>query len=459
MKKTNLLKTAAACIFAATLLFASCDPTTGTDNSGSDNNETNTEQTEKNDSNTDGEEKKDSGSTKDSEKEDAKVYFTVTFDLNGGVGTIAAQTVESGTTATQPENPTTEDTEKPNFGGWTTTKDDASTAFSFTTKITEDITLYALWSANPQYSVKFDKNYEGAESATDTVEEGSTVTKPASDPTRDGYFFTGWFTDAECTTAATFPVTVTADVTLYAGWQSKIIYEDSTGTAIDWDTPFVISKDLMQYVNKDSVLSFTFTTDPNDAEGYAKIALNDVGQDIKVESADLKTATNTLLTLGSDAAVEYVKTNGLSITGHNVTIKKIQILGTQKIEKIADAMVSCDGDTSINVADINTIKAKAASGTVVLTLYCKTAIAPTNAYDWVGRFQGWTADWADIATDGGDAAITIALPGISTADTEFTASYNVDTILEKVPDVAHLCVCIYEGKITISKAEISYVEK
>ena len=70
------------------------------------------------------------------------------------------------------------------------------------------------------YTVTFDYNYDGAESSVVEVTEGETVTAVTS-PERDGYLFTGWYTDANCTeeNEYDFDETVTADLTLYAGWE------------------------------------------------------------------------------------------------------------------------------------------------------------------------------------------------------------------------------------------------
>lgn len=75
------------------------------------------------------------------------------------------------------------------------------------------------------YTVTFDANGGVlAGSATVSVEDGSAVEKPA-DPTREGYSFAGWTTDAAGTTAYDFTAAVTGDITLYAQWTKN---EDST---------------------------------------------------------------------------------------------------------------------------------------------------------------------------------------------------------------------------------------
>jgi len=48
-------------------------------------------------------------------------------------------------------------------------------------------------------------------------------------PTKEGYDFAGWYTDADCTTAYDFSSAVTADITLYAKWEESPIIGDANG--------------------------------------------------------------------------------------------------------------------------------------------------------------------------------------------------------------------------------------
>lgn len=70
-------------------------------------------------------------------------------------------------------------------------------------------------------TVTFDSN-QGTAVDSQLVAVGDKVKKPA-DPTKEGYTFTGWFTDQDCTKAYKFDAPVDGaepELTLYAGWKA-----------------------------------------------------------------------------------------------------------------------------------------------------------------------------------------------------------------------------------------------
>jgi len=81
--------------------------------------------------------------------------------------------------------------------------------------ISTDTTWYAQWTID-SYAITFEPG-NGDEATTNYVDSGATVSEPA-DPTRTGYTFTGWFTQAEGGTEVAFPYTVTAEAIFYAQW-------------------------------------------------------------------------------------------------------------------------------------------------------------------------------------------------------------------------------------------------
>jgi len=61
----------------------------------------------------------------------------------------------------------------------------------------------------------------GSEVGAVAAPDGSAAARPA-DPSRDGYLFGGWFTDADLQTPYHFSAPVTGDITLYAAWETLV---------------------------------------------------------------------------------------------------------------------------------------------------------------------------------------------------------------------------------------------
>lgn len=139
--------------------------------------------------------------------------YTVTFDLNDGGRTLTQQ-VEAENAAIQPDDPTREGYA---FTGWYTDAQ-CSIPADFEVAILADTTWYAGWEMTAA-SVTFDLNYEGAPAASVvTVNVGESVSTPVT-PERDGYLFTAWYADAQCTQSYDFTAAVNGNMTLYAGWE------------------------------------------------------------------------------------------------------------------------------------------------------------------------------------------------------------------------------------------------
>ena len=135
--------------------------------------------------------------------DDPIIGLTVTY-MNGET-IYARQILPSGTLATRPDAPTT--TPGYTFGGWNKVD---GTAWNYASdKVTDNITLYAKWTANT-YTITFD-TAGGSEIAPITQDYGTHITAPA-DPTREGYTFIGW--DRE------IPETMPAEnMTVTAQWE------------------------------------------------------------------------------------------------------------------------------------------------------------------------------------------------------------------------------------------------
>ncbi len=90
--------------------------------------------------------------------------------------------------------------------------------------------------------VIFHPNYQGAEAEVQTVAAGALLREP-DEPERDGYAFTGWYTNAACTTAYDFSAPVTGNIRLFAGWEPtrvQVICYLQNGT----DEPIILTADV-----------------------------------------------------------------------------------------------------------------------------------------------------------------------------------------------------------------------
>ncbi|MCL6664217.1 InlB B-repeat-containing protein [Paenibacillus amylolyticus] len=146
--------------------------------------------------------------------------YTVTYDANySGAGTATTETVAYGAKASEPNPAPTR--ESYTFAGWYTDPTDPATLWNFSSNtVTGNMTLYAHWTVN-NYTVTYDANYSGAGTATtETVAYGAKASEPNPAPTREGYTFAGWYTDAtDPATQWNFSSnTVTGNMTLYAHW-------------------------------------------------------------------------------------------------------------------------------------------------------------------------------------------------------------------------------------------------
>ena len=131
--------------------------------------------------------------------------YTITFDTDGG-SAVASITQDYGTAITAPAAPTKTGY---TFDGWDKTIPGTMPA--------EDVTVTATWKIN-QYTIAFDTD-GGSEVKSIMQDYGTTIAKP-TDPTKTGYTFAGWYTDAACTNAWNFGSNMLADhdMTLYARW-------------------------------------------------------------------------------------------------------------------------------------------------------------------------------------------------------------------------------------------------
>ncbi len=152
------------------------------------------------------------------EPEPEPVFYTVTFvDENGN--TLKALSVEEGTVPSY-------NYQKQDTAEWDYTVEGYATQqggepLGSLPAANADATYYAVVSKVKQtYTLTFAAN-GGSETESVTVEYGEQVSKP-TDPTYEGHRFIGWCADVALNHAATFPITMEKDVTVYAKWNEKV---------------------------------------------------------------------------------------------------------------------------------------------------------------------------------------------------------------------------------------------
>ena len=158
--------------------------------------------------------------------EDIKLYakwidntptaYIVSFNANGGSGTMTPVTVNIGDKLTLPECGFTPQEGK-EFDRW-----DAGNPGE-QVDIVSNCTITAIWrEKTATYTVTFDANGHGTAPAVQTVNSGETANEPTA-PTESGWTFGGWYTEAACTTKFDFGTAITGDITLYAKWTEESV--------------------------------------------------------------------------------------------------------------------------------------------------------------------------------------------------------------------------------------------
>ncbi|MDE6240804.1 MAG: InlB B-repeat-containing protein [Anaeroplasmataceae bacterium] len=141
----------------------------------------------------------------------AKEYWTVTIDLDNGT-TPTTKQVEKGQKLTGVSEPTREGY---TFAGWKVN----GAEWKMDTAITGNITIVAQWTANPPakeyWTVTIDLN-DGTTPTAKQVEKGQKLTG-VSEPTREGYEFTGWTVNDA---AWTMEEAITTNITIVAQWEA-----------------------------------------------------------------------------------------------------------------------------------------------------------------------------------------------------------------------------------------------
>jgi uncharacterized repeat protein (TIGR02543 family) len=149
--------------------------------------------------------------------------YTITYDVNGGTGTVDPTTFKIGERILLPDGSALTPPSGMVFGGWSTSKDKLEYN---ELEIKGDQTLYAFWkdpaADNTNIQITFDLDggrvADGVKTTIE-VEKDDDVDLASMAPTKSGFAFKGWATEKGGEVITEF--TATAAATLYAVWEQN----------------------------------------------------------------------------------------------------------------------------------------------------------------------------------------------------------------------------------------------
>ncbi len=157
--------------------------------------------------------------------------LTISFNANGGSGSMGSQTVSYDVEVTLKANIFTRSGYT--FVGWARSSSATSATFSdqatlkFTRGSSDSLSLYAVWqkqSTSTNVTISYSANGGSGSMSSQTVAQGAYVTLRTNTFTRSGYTFAGWTTKPNGTVAIYSNgarISVSSSITLYAVWTKK----------------------------------------------------------------------------------------------------------------------------------------------------------------------------------------------------------------------------------------------
>ena len=339
--------------------------------------------------------------------------YTVSFNMNGGSPTISSQSVSYNTTATQPSDPTKASNA---FAGWYS---DAglTTSFSFATAITADTTLYAKWTPVVTYTVSFNMNGGTPTITSQDVVTGSTATQPSA-PTKTGYTFGGWYSDAGLTTSFSFSTAIAADTALYAKWTGvpAIVLADTLG-AVNTTYGTASATPTSFHVSGDNLTGNLTVTPPTGYEVSLSSGSSYSSTSVSITASGTLASTQVYVRLAAASGVASSPyTGNVTVSGGGASSQTIATASSSVAKADATVVVTpytvgYDGSAhSATVASITGVNGETGATVGTVTLNTTHMSAGTYASDtW--SFAG-SANYNNIGIS--TTTITVANPSFET---------------------------------------------
>ena len=226
------------------------------------------------------------GSTEDTEE----VLYTVSFNANGGEGTMEPQTFVSGTSANLTANAFERNGYK--FTGWALSKK-ADVTYKNKAFLDPDsakwdknnaLTLYAKWEAK-EYKITYKLNDGKNNKSNPSVYTITTKTIKLKNPTRKGYGFGGWYTDKKFKNKITqIKKGSTGKITLYAKWEKEYKATSTSAKITSCKATGVntikVKATIDKRVKSSDNYYYLVTIDPNTGKILKKVAKTDKAKKI-----------------------------------------------------------------------------------------------------------------------------------------------------------------------------------
>ncbi|WP_455585559.1 InlB B-repeat-containing protein [Bacteroides sp.] len=253
-------------------------------------------------------------------------------------------------------------------------------------------------------TVTFDGN-EGSVVGTQYLLKGADekVVKPA-DPTREGYIFKGWFSDPSCVVAYDFSSPVTADITLYAGWQD--IKEELSALV-------ATAKSLLENGTEQGKVYL------NGAIDAAQIVIDDSGSNLETITGAFNTLT-AAIAVYQDASLAGLSVNGTAVNGFLASTSQYSYSLAPSVIEIP--VVTATVNAECAVAIVTPVAVLPGNATVVVT--AGNGDTKTYTIHFIYNYMaGWDAD-GDVSKSPSDAGWYTTDTGVTWAD---ATSVNAST--------------------------------
>lgn len=265
--------------------------------------------------------------------------YAVTLDLNGGAGVSAADFIDNGKLKQPDSIPVKSGFD---FDGWYFDKE-FTTEATFGEALTEDITVYAKWTARPYKATVV---LGGNDNKEITVNEENKFVIPSEYEVKLGYDFNGWFTDAALKTPADFTVTATEDKVFYGKW-TAIRYE------IKYVTDGVAKEplDAKRYYTVEDKIVFSSPSAIKSGYDFLGWFDEDGGKVISIEKGSIGDIVLTAKFICRNNYIEYVKGGSVD--------------GSVARANLPNSVLKADIASLITVSDRATFAVKDGDGNVI----------------------------------------------------------------------------------------------